>query len=92
MKTKDHDILVTLLYNRTMASFCASFGAILLLSTAVIATEDTNPFVQYEENCPTWDAHTEMPQRTTLWYIGSFHPTRSYQHFGRHRTLGAVPI
>ena len=61
MKTKDHDILVTLLYNRTMASFCASFGAILLLSTAVIATEDTNPFVQYEENCPTWDAHTEMP-------------------------------
>ena len=66
MTTKDHDILVTLLYNRTMASFCASVGAILLLSTAALATDDTNisnPFVQYEENCPTWDAHTEMPHR-----------------------------
>ena len=44
-----------------MASFCASVGVILLLSTAAFATDDTNPFVQYEENCPTWDIQSEMP-------------------------------
>jgi len=46
-----------------MVSFHTSVGAILFLSSAAVATEDassSNPFAQYEANCPTWDAATEI--------------------------------